>query len=444
MDSSNYHCKYDVLKICRSCLIESQEMRSLFSSEEISGRFLPVSEMLMACAAVQVRTGDGLPMMLCLQCIHQLNNAYKFKQQCENADYNLRQKLLCNSELYIKSSENDGLNKLEITNLKPGVREATYELHYQNNKSLEEKNEVSCYRNISSDIQVSDEYEKNATNFDEESIVERRTCNNREKPKLNVYSSTIVFKKDREKSKSNMKQCPHCLKTFRKTANLTLHVKTHTGEKSHCCNICQKRFIQASSLTRHLRIHTGDRPFACNLCSMRFSTSDGLRRHETSHTQVRMKKYKCSVCPKVFTSSSGLNYHKHIHTGTKNYFCDICQKGFIGHANLLVHKRRHNREFTHLCSECGKKFLTLGELSRHSRKHSNEKPFQCDICKKCFTTNVSLSQHKMRHEGQKPFLCCIQACSKRFTTRSLAKHLQKHPHLTEAAVDVVCSSIRTS
>lgn len=41
---------------------------------------------------------DGLPMLICAQCIYQLNCSYKFKTQCENSDATLR-KYLNNIEL---------------------------------------------------------------------------------------------------------------------------------------------------------------------------------------------------------------------------------------------------------------------------------------------------------------------------------------------------------
>ena len=54
---------------------------------------------------LQIESGDGLPPLICLQCVHQVSQAYTFKQQCEQSDANLRQFLgkplltkLCKSE----------------------------------------------------------------------------------------------------------------------------------------------------------------------------------------------------------------------------------------------------------------------------------------------------------------------------------------------------------
>lgn len=42
---------------------------------------------------MQIENGDGLPNLICLQCIHQVSRAFSFKQLCEQSDSNLRQYL---------------------------------------------------------------------------------------------------------------------------------------------------------------------------------------------------------------------------------------------------------------------------------------------------------------------------------------------------------------
>lgn len=45
------------------------------------------------------------------------------------------------------------------------------------------------------------------------------------------------------------------------TGALTLHMKTHTGQKDHICTLCGKAFAYAGHLVIHTRIHTGNLNF---------------------------------------------------------------------------------------------------------------------------------------------------------------------------------------
>ena len=56
-------------------------------------------------------------------------------------------------------------------------------------------------------------------------------------------------------SREKMRQCPHCLKTFRFHSNLVVHIRSHTGEKPYKCSQCNYACKQASKLKRHMKVH---------------------------------------------------------------------------------------------------------------------------------------------------------------------------------------------
>ncbi|XP_075524688.1 uncharacterized protein LOC142557029 isoform X1 [Dermacentor variabilis] len=114
--------------------------------------------------------------------------------------------------------------------------------------------------------------------------------------------------------------------------------RTH---KQHHCALCSYKAISNSKLTLHMRSHTGEKPFKCHLCPSAFVQGSDCRRHMSVHTGV--KHFKCHLCPYSAVQKSDLKIHNITHTGKKPYQCNQCSYASTRSARMRRHMLQQHK-----------------------------------------------------------------------------------------------------
>lgn len=164
------------------------------------------------------------------------------------------------------------------------------------------------------------------------------------------------------KSKPNI-SCPVCLKLFKSTMYLKLHMKMHANPKGFQCPKCRKNFQYRDTLNKHMMCHS------------------------------QSQNYMCSLCGKMYKRMSHVREHMRVHITERPYACNLCEKGFKSRNGLKVHSRTHSDEMAFGCEYCPCRFREKAALVRHTRTHTGEKPFSCKKCGRCFAEHGTLNRH---------------------------------------------------
>uniref|UniRef100_A0A8D8YZJ5 Zinc finger protein 628 n=1 Tax=Cacopsylla melanoneura TaxID=428564 RepID=A0A8D8YZJ5_9HEMI len=113
----------------------------------------------------------------------------------------------------------------------------------------------------------------------------------------------------------------------------------------------------------------GDIKYECSLCEQTFSHKNYWRAHIRTHSQDRS--HACDVCPSKFKARSDLGKHKkHVHSGTNRFPCKFCNATFKRASNLKLHTKVHLETETFTCAHC-ELLVTSKEFLEEHITHSH-------------------------------------------------------------------------
>ncbi|XP_030025991.2 uncharacterized protein LOC115444372 [Manduca sexta] len=303
-------CEYEDANQCRACYSEDGCV-DIFSEKDEDD--IDVAYKLRVVGGIQVDKSDHLPSQICLNCLQELDNAFKFRRRCQDSD---------------KQFRNNAHNiKIEIDRVDENEQGNNY--INRNRRDDNDANSTKGFDNDDMDI------------FDSEPIT------NTKHEKAVVKAEKRMKRKKRRMRKLNYDYSKICEICGKHTRNLVSHLDAHTTGKTYSCDVCEKRFKFKSGLIIHKAVHDPTPKKTCEVCGKTFHVLAQYRRHFVYHANER--KFECETCGKRFNTS------------------DI----------LKVHNRTHTDERPFSCQECGKSFRTAGCVSRHKRivhRHVRQKP----------------------------------------------------------------------
>lgn len=460
-------------RICRVCLVQSTDMKSLFTKTD--GENYNLFEILAFTADINVKFEDSLPKQVCAECESVMCKANAFKRRCLNSETilnNIYQNSISRGEASnidkqcsIKDENEDANEKLsnyislETSNILNCVSQDSFEKKnvliqdtsiypiadtsfskltdstVPDNPEQPVKEEINL--NFDDDISFPDHY-------DDETQCDTITAGFKEEESLSIggkkytcYCGLTLATKYKYENHLKQTQCNKYKKVFEKMNKTKLVTVKNEVE----CVQCNRKFKTPNDWREHQHVHSNEHKsnntsllHVCKFCLSQFKTEAALKTHIRKHEKninSKTESHQCSYCLRKFKNQTSLSAHilRHEETDNIKHVCKVCKREFRYKAYLENHVlTMHSRKNGISCEICGLSFPSEESLKCHKDSHKNEKKHRCNVCSKAFLMLCTLKEHMRTHTGEKPFLC--SQCGRGFSQKTnLAQHMRRHQGL---------------
>ncbi|KAH1024640.1 oocyte zinc finger protein XlCOF6 [Dendroctonus ponderosae] len=471
-------------KICRICLLEGEDLQSVYNvlihSEEKTEE-INLLEIFKRHCDVEVSPTDEKPQQVCKPCIGLLSEAYRFFCKCVQTN-SLLDTVLAEHKPLALSAKPEPKVKPHLSETGQSEEQRPYFSESEDEAFGAECEDDSDWEplkekkfKIEATATAEDERQETEDEVEikDEPVISRRKrrftdriqppIKKRGRPKKNRSSEPKVENDDCDAIENENKEliCRFCSKVlpdvntsidhydevhapelevdecilctrpkpYKKRDNLVYHMALHSKDSIKCIP-CRKYFRTKDLLTEHLN--------ECFKVDVKTSVKieregepDGSLKPEPHNNRLSQKVLKltqydgaftCQLCNENLGEIGAVIAHYET-CHLDDLSCLICLRQFTQQVPLF-HLGLHSRK-SHICRPCRLFFHTKEEFEEHNIKYDHDKSLSCKICGKKFSRNYKKNKHMLSHLKEKNYSC--NKCGKTFTYKtSLVRHFKMH------------------
>ncbi|KAH0535203.1 zinc finger protein 665-like isoform X1 [Cotesia glomerata] len=413
-------CYLDFDRVCRICLTESTNLTSLYCNDSVPGVFPSLSQRISTCGAIELNERDGLPSLICENCIYKASVAHDFREQCQNSDARLR--LCYDKPARLQSNLQDSSTQTEIEERTMAKNvNSNYFVKQEIQGFNQDLNTIGVYQNPQVEVT------SNQIVTDDKLFLCNIDYQTKELEKQPVLEST----QHQNQQHQHQHQLQHQHQELDhqdiqhqvlipEQQQVSIAVAIETGQRlPNSVTMAEMKPVVAQYVDNELLVNNDDSVEDEDLEDEEEETEipgDGFNKEqdisidlhepkweEESEELVPSKrltrkakdiagksysvdeidedlpdnndddddepKFKCKVCSKRYNTSKGLKNHAQVHD--KKHKCHVCLKSFYNLENMEKHVKIHETK-PHACQLCHTCFAKPQSLVRHLKSHSDK------------------------------------------------------------------------